>query len=64
MSDQPPGLTLLGQCGLGLRLVSDQAKPGDWESLPRREPRRARERERGLAAWQPKLIEHQPNEDA
>jgi hypothetical protein len=35
-------------CGLGLRLVSDQVKSWEWESLPRREPRRARERLRPL----------------
>ena len=56
MSDdpQPQGLTVLRRCGLRetwLRLVSDQAKPGEWESLPRREPRRARER---LGSLQPK----------
>lgn len=48
MADEPPaGLTVLGRCGLRvawLRLVSDQAKPGDWESLPRRDPLRARDR--------------------
>jgi hypothetical protein len=65
MADEPPvGLTVLGRCGLReawLRLVSDQAKPGDWESLPRREPRRARDRQQGLAPWRPKLIEAKPN---
>ena len=49
MSDQPPGLTLLG---LGLRLVSDQVKSWEWESLPQRELRRARERLGPLKSWQ------------
>jgi hypothetical protein len=39
MADEPPaGLTVLGRCGLRepcLRLVSDQAKSWEWESLPR-----------------------------
>jgi hypothetical protein len=56
MADEPQvvGLTVLGRCGLRqpcLRLVSHQARPGDWESLPRREPRRARDR---LGPLQPK----------
>jgi len=41
------GLTILGRCGLRqpwLRLVSDHVRSWEWESLPRREPRRARER--------------------
>ena len=47
MSERDAGLTIIGRCGLRqlcLRLVSDRAKPGDWESLPRREPKAARER--------------------
>ena len=57
-SEQPPGLTILGRCGGGLRLVVENTRSFEWESLPRREPRRARERLRGLAPWRPKLIEH------
>ena len=49
-SEQPPGLTILGRCGLGLRLVVENVRSFEWESLPRREPRRARERLRGLAS--------------
>lgn len=49
--NEPEGLTIIARCSGGLRLVSDQAKPQDWESLPRREPRRARER---LAPLKPK----------
>jgi hypothetical protein len=47
MDEPQVGLTVLGRCGLRqpcLRLVSDQVKSWEWESLPRREPRRARER--------------------
>ena len=61
---KPTGLTILGRCTAGLCLVSDRVASWEWQSLPRREPRRARERQRGLAPWRPKLIEHQPNEDA
>jgi hypothetical protein len=61
-AEQPPGLTILGRCTNGLRLVSDQAKPCDWESLPRREPKPARERLRGLAPWRSKLIDAKPVE--
>jgi hypothetical protein len=60
MSDDRPRLTILGRCGGGLRLVSDQPKAWEWESLPRREPKPARERQRGLARWRPKLIDHPP----
>jgi hypothetical protein len=44
MSDQPPGLTWLGRCGGGLQLVSDRVASWEWISLPRREPKPARER--------------------
>ena len=43
-SEQPPGLTILGCCGLGLRLVVENVRSFEWQSLPQREPRRARER--------------------
>jgi hypothetical protein len=51
---QVPGLTILGRCGLRqpcLRLVADHPRSYEWETLPRREPRRARER---LGPLQPK----------
>jgi hypothetical protein len=53
-ADQPPGLTLLGQCGLGpsLRLVSDRVASWEWESCPRL-AQRPRYRQRGLAPWRP-----------
>lgn len=54
--DQPCGLTILGRCGGGLRLVSDRVRSFEWESYPRREPRPARDRLRGLAPWRPELI--------
>ena len=50
-AEQPPGLTILGQCGLGLRLVVENTRSFEWISLPRREPRSARERLRGLVPW-------------
>jgi hypothetical protein len=65
MKDEPRsgGLTILGRCEGGLRLVSDRVRSFEWESLPRREPRRARERLRGLAQWRLKLNEARPVED-
>jgi len=48
---EPEGLTILGRCGLPLRLVSDRVRSFEWQSHPRREPRRAKER---LAPLQPK----------
>jgi hypothetical protein len=43
---QVAGVTIIGGAGRWprLRLVSDQAKPGDWISGPRREPIPARHR--------------------
>jgi len=38
------GLTIISQCSAGLTLVSDRVRSFEWISLPRREPRRARER--------------------
>ena len=51
-SEQPPGLTILGRCGLGLQLVSDRVASWEWESFPRLTPR-PRYRQRGLAPWRP-----------
>jgi hypothetical protein len=45
-----------------LRLVSDRVASWEWISLPRREPRRARDRLRGLSHWRPKLIDHPQGE--
>ena len=43
--DHELGLTILGRCGLPpARLVVENTRSWEWESLPRREPRRARER--------------------
>jgi hypothetical protein len=43
--DHEPGLMHLGRCGLPpVRLVVENTRSYEWESLPRREPRRARER--------------------
>jgi hypothetical protein len=53
---EPPGLTILGQCGQGLRLVSDRTASWEWETIPRREPRSARERLGPLAAWREKKV--------
>ena len=47
MNEPRSGLTVLGRCGLrqpSLRLVSDRVASWEWISLPRREPRPARER--------------------
>ena len=33
-ADQPPGLTILGRCGLGLRLVVENTRSFEWISLP------------------------------
>jgi hypothetical protein len=41
MTDQPK--TILGSCGLGLRLIADNTRSWEWESFPRREPKPARE---------------------
>jgi hypothetical protein len=62
-SEQPPGLTILGCCGRepAIRLVSERVPSWEWESLPRREPRRARDRPLGLGSWLPKLIEAKPS---
>ena len=50
VKDEPrSGVTILGRCGGGLRLVSDRVRSFEWESYPRREPKPARERLRGLA---------------
>jgi hypothetical protein len=60
--DHELGLTHLGRCGLPpVRLVVENTRSFEWISLPRREPRRARERLRGLASWLPKLIEAEPS---
>ena len=61
-SEQPPGLTL-GRCGRepAIRLVSERIPIWEWESLPRRKPRRARDRLLGLGSWLPKLIEAKPS---
>jgi hypothetical protein len=43
--DHELGLTHLGRCGLPpVRLVVENVRSFEWISLPRREPRRARER--------------------
>ena len=48
--DHELGLTHLGRFGLPpVRLVVENTRSYEWESLPRREPRRARDRLRGLA---------------
>jgi hypothetical protein len=57
MSDDRPGLTIISRCGGGLRLVSDRVRSFEWESYPRREPRRARERLAPLKSW------HGPRKD-
>jgi len=46
------GLTIISQCSAGLTLVSDRVRSFEWISLPRREPRRARERLAPLKNWQ------------
>jgi hypothetical protein len=65
MSDEP-GLTIISRCGQEptIRLVSERVASWEWISLPRREPRRARERLRGLASWLPKLIEAEPSNNS
>jgi hypothetical protein len=44
MSDEPQGITILGRCGGGFRLVVEDVRSFEWISLPQREPRRARQR--------------------
>jgi hypothetical protein len=63
MSDKPRsgGLTILGRCGGGLRLVSDRVRSFEWESYPRKEPKPARERLLRLAPYPPKLIGTEPS---
>ena len=63
-SEQPPGLTILGRCGGGLRLVMEKTRSFEWISLPRREPKRARERLRGLEPWRPKPNEPRPSNNS
>ena len=53
------GLTFLGRCGAGLRLVSDRPKAWEWQSFPRR-TQGPRYRQRALAPWQPRLSELNP----
>jgi hypothetical protein len=43
MTDEPPR-TIISRCSAGPRLVSDRVASWEWESFPRREPRRTRER--------------------
>jgi hypothetical protein len=43
-----------------LRLVADNVRSYDWESYPRREPKPARERLRGLVPWRPTTREPAP----
>ena len=63
--DHELGLTHLGRCGLPpVRLVVENTRSFEWDSLPRREPRRARDRQQGLAPWRPKLIEAKPNNNS
>jgi hypothetical protein len=63
--DHELGLTHLGRCGLPpVRLVVENTRSWEWISLPRREPRRARERLQGLAPWRPKLIEAKPSNNS
>ena len=51
--DREAGLTHLGRCGLPpARLVVENTRSYEWESLPRREPRRARDRLGPLRRWQ------------
>jgi hypothetical protein len=66
MSDEPQGLTIISRCGqeLAIRLVSERVASWEWESLPRREPKRARERLRGLAPWRPKPNEPKPSNNS
>ena len=50
--DHELGLTHLGRCGLPpVRLVVEHARSWEWISLPRREPRRARDRLAPLRPW-------------
>jgi hypothetical protein len=43
MTDEPPR-TIIARCTAGPRLVAENVRSWEWESFPRREPRRARER--------------------
>ena len=53
--DHELGLTILGRCGLPpVRLVVENTRSFEWISLPRKEPRRARERLAPLKSWQRK----------
>ena len=61
--DHELGLTILGRCALPpVRLVVENVRSFEWESYPRREPRRARERQRGLEPLQPRPIDAKPVE--
>jgi hypothetical protein len=63
--DHELGLTHLGRCGLPpVRPVVENTRSYEWESLPRREPRRARERLRGLEPWRPKPNEPKPSNNS
>ena len=59
-------LTIISSCGQEptVSLVSERTASWEWESLPRREPRRARERQRALASWLPMLIEAKPSNNS
>lgn len=56
------GLTIIGGAGRwpSLRLAVENVRSWEWESYPRREPKPARERQRGLAPWRPKLNDAKP----
>ncbi len=45
------GLTIISRQG-PIRLVSDRVRSFEWQSFPRREPRRAMERLGPLKSWQ------------
>ena len=56
-NDQPPGLTILGRCSAGPRLIADNVRSWEWESFARRRPQVPRYRQLPLLPWRPAQAE-------
>jgi hypothetical protein len=57
----PPKPTIIGACYAGPYLAAENVRCWEWESYPRREPCRARERLPGLGPRLLKLIGTKPS---
>ena len=59
-NDQPPGLTILGRCDSGPRLIADNVRCWEWQSYPRRITTAPRYRQLPLLPWQGSQVEPTP----